>query len=204
MQKMSKKGLWAIGGLLLAALLAVAGHAMAAAHHNAAPCVTVNGVVLTNREVDLAYDQQKDGLTPVTRQQVIDATVRNMVVRDYGRATGIAVSQPELDELITHYRETGYYDAAVKRYGEEGLRQGLYNHELFIRTRQVILQQHITVTPVTDEDIRAFLAKNGLEGMNLTDRQRQDVTETLAETKREEAYNAFVDSLLAEATVVYP
>ncbi len=196
---------WLLGAvsMLVVAVLGGVGYVLADAHYAKAPCVTVNGVVLTNHEVDVAYDQQKNGLAQYTRQQVVDATVRNMVVRDYGREQGVTVTETELDDILIHYKETGYYESAVDLYGEKGLRQGLANHELFIRSKQLIFDKEITVTGVTQEDILAFLADNGLESMVLTDKQREDVVSTLSEHKAQEAYDAFVDTLLKRADIVY-
>ncbi len=198
------KGLLVISAAVLLVFGLVAAICLAVESlHRRSACVTVNGVVLTNGEVDQAYDQQKDGVVAYTREQVIDTTVRHMVVRDYGQQLGISVTEQEMDELITHYKQTGYYESAVALYGSEGLRQGLRNHELYERARTAILQDHISLSPVTEEDVQAFLKKNGLEGMTLTDKQREDVVATLGENKRETAYDAFVDKLMAKATIVY-
>ncbi len=202
-RKMQKWQIIGISALVLVVGASVAAiHTVSHAQYDAAACVTVNGITITNEEIDLAYNQQKDGLTPVSREQVIEATVRNTVVRDYGRQNGIAVTETEMDDLIENYHTTGYYDSAVALYGEDGLRQGLYNHELFVRTRDWILADKVTVPEVTEADIRAFLADNHLDTMVLTDKQREDVIYTLTKSKREEAYNAFVDDLLANATIL--
>ncbi len=166
-------------------------------------CVTVNGVIITNEEIDLAYTQQQGGITPVTREQVVDATVRNTVVRHYGRQIGLEVTQEELDTLLADYHHTGYYEDAVALYGKDGLRQGLYNHTLFVRTKEHIITKVLSPTTVTEGDVHAFLDKNGLAHMSLTDKQRADVLSTLTKTKQEEAYNAFVDQLLAKADIIY-
>ncbi len=200
-----KMRVWLLCGVGVAVLAAagVGMYAVLGSHGADALCVSVNGVAITNEEIDTAYNQQKDGLTPVTREQVIEATVRNTVVRDYGRTQGIAVTDEELDAILESYRATGYYDEAVALYGEEGLRQGLYNHELFTRTRDMILQERVTVPPVTQADIQAMLEENGLGGMMLTDKHREDIVYTLTKTKREEAYNVFVDELVRTATIIY-
>ncbi len=203
MKKAKKIGLFVGVGCALLIALGIGVYALIVAWYRQAPCVTVNGIVVTNEEIDLAYDQQKEGLTPVSREQVVEATVRNTVVRAYGRDIGIEVTAVELDNLLEQYQATGYYAEAVERYGAEGLRQGLYNHELFIRTREVILAEKVTVPAVTEADIQRFLEEEGLEGMTLTEKQREDILYTLTKVAREQAYDAFVDELVARATVVY-
>lgn len=165
--------------------------------------VSINDFDVYQRDVDLVYNQQTDGLIVQSKESIIKKTIRNTVVRQYGVEHGIKVTEDELQSIISQYKESGLYNDAVKIYGFDDLKKGLCNHELFTRSKTYIIDKCTSKKVVNDVDIQQFLSQHDLGHMSLTDKDRQAIIDKLVLDNINKQYESFVDTLVSKADIVY-
>lgn len=123
--------------------------------------VYVNGEALYVYEVDETLNVNPE----VSREEVVENTINDMLMIQYARTNDIHISDEEVEYILklyqTHYPEI--YEMALEGYGTDGLKSGIKNRLLLTATLERILEEPDYEIDLSNEALDKYLLENGIE-----------------------------------------
>lgn len=163
--------------------------------------VYVNGEPLYVDEVDATLELN-EGLS---RQVVVENTIDEMLMIQYAKASGVNVSDKEVNDVITEY-ETHFpeiYSLALDGYGEEGLKEGLRNQQYLSHAMDMILSDPNYAVTVNDSIIDEYLEENGISPDSLSEAEYNEATNLYIESQELAVKDSWVEAARASSEIIY-
>ena len=163
---------------------------------------SVNGENIYKYEVERTVNQNED--IEVNAADVLEDSIRMLVVVQYGRENGVEVSESELKDRIVLYRETyeSIYQRAIELYGETDFEKGLLYRMLYEKTKCKIIAEAYEAIEADKTNIAAFCKDRDVDYADLSPEDQQIAKSAYMEWYGKQCFAAFQDKLLREADIV--
>ena len=163
---------------------------------------TVNGEPIYEYQIEQVVNQLPEG--EIDRDEVLEESIRQLVVIQTGREYGINMTDEEMDKLLLEYKGAylDIYQQGIEIYGEEGLVNGLKYKTLYEKTKQYMLD-HIIIPEIdmTDEELEQYLLDQEVGDIEINDETREIIEQSYMNNIAEENYNQEVEKLIDQAEI---
>lgn len=172
-----------------------------------AEAAIINGEPILLQNIQAAYAQQSTDIqNPYTKVQdeneILQNTIRELVVIQYGKKQGISLSEEENNNFINEFKQhmPDAYNQGIEAYGEKEYLNGLRMRQLFNLSKEWVmnsLEENITVSM---DEVNQYMTENNVTG-ELNTEQAEIIKYQLKDKKLKEKYNSFVDDLIQQADI---
>lgn len=164
--------------------------------------VYVNGEALYVYEVDLTLDVNPE----VSREEIIENTINNMLMIQYARANSIGVSDEEVEHWLALYQEhyPDIYEIALEGYGAEELREGIKNRLLLSAALEGILTEPDYKIDLSDEAVNRYLLDSGIKPEGLEEAEYEEARNLYVKAQQAEKKAAWIENARLSAEIIYP
>lgn len=102
--------------------------------------VIVNGEPILKEEVEALFEQYEK--TGISYDEIVTNSIRDLLLIQWGRETGVTVSENEVEEIILELRKTypELYGIYLDRYGRTGIKQKFKNIFLYNKSREALTE----------------------------------------------------------------
>lgn len=163
--------------------------------------VYVNGEALYVFEVDETLVVNPE----VSREEVIENTINDMLMIQYARANNIDVTDEEVEYILnlyqTHYPEI--YEIALEGYGTEGLTSGIKNRLLLTAALESILEEPDYTIDLSNEAIDKYLLENGIEPDSLEEAEYEEARILYVNAQEVKMKEAWIENARLSAEIIY-
>lgn len=174
---------------------------------DAGVAAVVNGETIFLKNIEAAYAQQSMDLqNPYARiqdkREILNNTIRELVVIQYGKSQGVFLSDQDNSQFIENLKEymPEAYERGIAAYGEEEYHNGLRMRQLFTFSKKDIMERLEKEITISMNEVNAYVAEHGITNQ-LTDKKVEVIRIQLMEKKLQDNYKIFVDSLVEQAEI---
>lgn len=145
----------------------------------------VNGENIYDEEIRMTVEALKTN--GIRYDTILTNSICELLMVQMASEYDIAVSQEEIDQYLTWYREQEpeIYAKGVETYGEPLYEEGLVRWHTFQLVKEVVLSEEIPEPEVSEQEIVEYLEKNGLTFDQLTNHELERVVARLKSSERE-------------------
>lgn len=164
--------------------------------------VYVNGEALYVYEVDATLAVNPE----VSREEIVENTINDMLMIQYARENGINVSDEDVEHLLELYQEhyPEIYGIALEGYGTEQLREGIRNRLLLSAALEEILTEPDYGIDISNEAINRYLLDNGIAPEDLDKSEYEEARNLYIKAQQAKIKMAWIENARSSAEIIYP
>jgi hypothetical protein len=162
---------------------------------------TVNGEPLYSKQINRVLKQYDD----LSRDEVIEASIDDMLLVQYGKKNGCVVSEDELSVRIHEYKDLNsyIYSEAIKIYGETDLKKGLENRIIIEKAKDLYLNSISDTSNLKTISFEEYLALYKINKDQLDSDQINLAKEKYVDYQKNSIIKSWLDRLKEGAEIKY-
>lgn len=163
--------------------------------------VYVNGEALYTYEVDETLKVNPE----VSREEVVENTIDDMLIIQYAKAHNIDVSDEEVEYMLNLYQEhyPEIYEIALDGYGTEGLKSGIKNRLLLSKALEMILSEPDYKIDESKEAIDKYLMENGIDPESLVESEYIEARNLYVTAQEIKMKETWLENARISAEIIY-
>ena len=171
------------------------------AKNNNAVIATINGEPLYAKQISRVLKQSDD----LNRDKIIETSINDMLIIQYGKRNGCVVSEEELNQRIQEYKDANsyIYSEAIKIYGEADFKKGLENRIIIEKAKELYINSISDGLNSKTISFEEYLALYKINKEHLDSDQINLAKEKYADYQKNFIVKSWVDYLKEDAEIKY-
>lgn len=163
--------------------------------------VYVNGEALYTYEVDETLKLNPE----VSREEVVENTIDDMLIIQYAREHNIDVSDEEVEYMLNLYQEhyPEIYEIALDGYGMESLKSGIKTRLLLSDALEMILSEPDYKIDESQEAIDEYLMENGIDPESLVESEYIEARNLYVKAQEIKMRETWLENARMSAEIIY-